>query len=178
MAKSLSHRGPDNQGILVCDEVAVLGHARLSIIDLTVEANQPMEHESARYVLVYNGEIYNFMTLRAELEALGHRFRTRSDTEVVLAAYAEWGTDAFARFNGMFALPFGIDKKRSWFLRDRFGQKPLYYLDRGQLSVLPPKWALSSKTHGSLTTRKSPLPGSCITLLKAIFSHRLPFMKA
>src|SRR5438445_12998511 len=100
MASRLAHRGPDDAGIALFDGVA-LGHRRLSIIDLSDRGHQPMVRDDAW--IVYNGEIYNYVELRAELSAKGHAFRTDSDTEVVLAAYREWGHAALSRFNGMFA---------------------------------------------------------------------------
>jgi asparagine synthase (glutamine-hydrolysing) len=124
----LDHRGPDGRSAVDIDGVAALGHARLAIIDLTSAAEQPMLDATARFAITYNGEVYNFAARRRQLEARGHRFRSTSDTEVVLEAYAEWGVEAFARFDGMFAL--GIwDKvdKRLVLARDRFGEKPLYY---------------------------------------------------
>ena len=112
-----------------------LGHRRLSIIDLTAAAHQPMSDATESLWLVYNGEVYNFRELRRELEALGHEFTTRGDTEVVLHAYEEWGIDCVERFNGMFA--FALWDNRSGLLhlaRDRYGVKPLYYLkNRGTL---------------------------------------------
>jgi asparagine synthase (glutamine-hydrolysing) len=124
-------RGPDAQstiGIPGDDLEVVLGHDRLSIIDLSVDANQPMSNDPGDLRVVFNGEIYNFVELRDELVALGAKFRTRSDTEVILAAYREWGSDAFARFVGMFAIALYDSLTQELVLvRDRFGVKPLYY---------------------------------------------------
>jgi asparagine synthase (glutamine-hydrolysing) len=107
----------------------VLGHRRLAIIDISEAANQPMSYGDQRFWIVYNGEIYNHVELREELESLGHRFRTRSDTEVILAAYAEWGGQCLDRFVGMFALVvYEPDRERLFAARDRFGIKPLYYV--------------------------------------------------
>src|SRR5262245_5169105 len=102
MVGALQHRGPDESGMYRDDRVA-LGHARLSIIDLAT-GQQPMTDETGTRWLVFNGEIFNYLELRDELEALGRRFRTRSDTEVILEAWAAWGEAAFQRFNGQFAL--------------------------------------------------------------------------
>lgn len=127
----LRHRGPDAHGVWR-DADAVLGHARLSIIDLSTGANQPMQWPGLPVTIVYNGEAYNYRELRAELEALGFVFRTKSDTEAVLAAYLAWGTSAFARINGMFALALWDGRERRLLLvRDRFGIKPLYYREDG-----------------------------------------------
>jgi asparagine synthase (glutamine-hydrolysing) len=124
-------RGPDHQNIESIEVGcwrAVLGHNRLSIVDLSADANQPMWDHSRRYVIVYNGEIYNYRELRRELELRDHRFLTNSDTEVILESFKAWGTDALARFNGMFAFALlDCRQKRVWLVRDRFGVKPLYY---------------------------------------------------
>ncbi len=129
MTHTLEHRGPDDQGTYVPDETLGLGQTRLSIIDLSDAGHQPMLSEDGACVLVYNGEIYNFPELREELRARGVAFRGRSDTEVVLQAFLQWGVEAFAKIEGMFAL--GLwDRRRGelHLARDRFGIKPLYYL--------------------------------------------------
>jgi asparagine synthase (glutamine-hydrolysing) len=128
MTESIRHRGPDDEGHFE-DEVASLGFRRLSIIDL-VHGNQPMAMDGGKLQIVYNGEVYNYRELRAELEPLGHVFDTASDTEVVLHAYAEWGTDCFRRFNGMWGLAILDERAASPKLvlaRDHFGIKPLFY---------------------------------------------------
>jgi len=132
MTEMLTHRGPDGDGIYQ-DGPLGLGHRRLSIIDLTPAAAQPMESTDGCYVLTYNGEIYNFRELRAELEAKGHRFRSRSDTEVLLNGFMEWGLGVLDRLNGIFAFAVWDRKTRTLTLaRDRYGVKPLYYtLSRG-----------------------------------------------
>jgi asparagine synthase (glutamine-hydrolysing) len=123
---AISHRGPDERGIWREGDV-FLGMRRLSIIDLA-GGNQPIWNEDNTKCIVYNGELYNFLDLRPELEAKGHRFRTRSDTEVILHAYEQWGTKCLERFNGMFAFAIWDRAKRKLFVaRDRIGEKPLYY---------------------------------------------------
>lgn len=126
--RSLAHRGPDGSAVWThSDQIAGFGHTRLAIIDLET-GQQPMHSPDGRFVVVFNGEIYNFLDLRGELESLGHSFRTRSDTEVLLNAYRQWGTGCLVRFNGMFAFAIFDTEKRSLFLaRDRTGIKPLYY---------------------------------------------------
>jgi asparagine synthase (glutamine-hydrolysing) len=131
MAAALRHRGPDAFGFYVADGGDVsLVHTRLSIIDLHERANQPLHYEHARrtFVLVFNGEIYNYRELRRELERLGCAFRTETDSEVILAAYAVWGGACVRRFNGMWAFAI-VDAHdgRLFLSRDRFGKKPLYY---------------------------------------------------
>ncbi len=136
MAEALRHRGPDDEGFLET-ESASLGFRRLSIIDLAAGA-QPMSTEGGRLHLVYNGEVYNFRELRRELEARGRELHTSCDTEVVLHAYAEWGPDAFSRFNGMWALAI-LDERgdapRLTLCRDHFGIKPLFYAEHGRRVV-------------------------------------------
>lgn len=127
MARSLHHRGPDDSGIYSSGPVG-LAHTRLSIIDLSAHGHQPMVCEANRFVIVYNGEIYNHLALRKSLEDKGHRFRGRSDTEVALRAYMEWGASAFEMFEGMFAIAVWDEQRQLLQLaRDRFGIKPLYF---------------------------------------------------
>lgn len=135
MGGCLSHRGPDDEGTFLDDQAGVgFVHRRLSIIDLTT-GHQPMSDDQGELQIVFNGEIYNFHDLRNELEGKGHRFRTKSDTEVILALYREHGEQGFERLNGIFA--FAIFDKRSGgviLARDHFGVKPLYYsLQNGEL---------------------------------------------
>ncbi len=127
MDDRLRHRGPDADGVHQSGP-AVLGHRRLSIIDLSEDARQPMLNEDGRISVVVNGEIYNFAELREELVAKGHTFRSRSDSEVVLHLYEEHGADAIARLDGMFALALWDSTKQTLLLaRDRAGKKPLFY---------------------------------------------------
>ncbi|MEO5608907.1 MAG: asparagine synthase (glutamine-hydrolyzing), partial [Ornithinibacter sp.] len=119
------HRGPDGEGIVTSGPCG-LAHRRLSIIDVA-HGQQPMDTAEGRYSIAYNGEVYNYLELRSELEALGRTFSTDSDTEVVLEAFAQWGADAFDRFNGMFGLAiWDREERRLTLARDHFGIKPLY----------------------------------------------------
>ncbi len=127
MTDVLSHRGPDGEGHWIEENIG-LGHRRLSIIDLSPAGHQPMISADQRFILSYNGEIYNFQKLRTELEAKGYHFKSNSDSEVVLYSLSEWGSEAMLRFNGMFALALWDRKlKRLLLARDRYGIKPLYY---------------------------------------------------
>lgn len=129
MNAAIAHRGPDGEGLWQSpDGRCVLGHRRLAIIDIDERANQPMRTVDGRYVIVFNGEIYNFLEVRADLEAKGHRFITQSDTEVILAAWREWGEAMQLRFNGMWAIViYDTDARSLFFSRDRFAEKPLYF---------------------------------------------------
>jgi asparagine synthase (glutamine-hydrolysing) len=134
MTEIIRHRGPDGDGQYVDREVG-LGHRRLSIIDLGGGA-QPIGNEDGKLQIVFNGEIYNFVELRAELESFGHKFKTRSDTEVIVHAYEQWGADCVRRFNGMFAFALWDGHKRELFLaRDHLGIKPLYHVTIGSKLV-------------------------------------------
>jgi asparagine synthase (glutamine-hydrolysing) len=134
MNNLLSHRGPDNQTVFSDKDKSVgLGHTRLSILDLSDESHQPMRSQSQRYIIVYNGEIYNFLDLKNELIKLGVVFEKQSDTEVILEGFEKWGTALFEKLNGMFA--FSIYDKvlnKIYIVRDRFGVKPLYYYNQNQ----------------------------------------------
>ncbi len=123
----LAHRGPDGTGMLLEGSIG-LGFRRLSIFDLTDAGRQPMESPDGRHVIVFNGAIYNFIELRSELQALGHPFRSTSDTEVLLAAWRQWGPDCLHRLNGMWAfLVLDRRERRIFGARDRFGVKPLFW---------------------------------------------------
>src|SRR5687767_7675943 len=126
MAASMSHRGPDAAGIYVAGPVG-LGFRRLSILDLSHAADQPMISDDGQHILIFNGEIFNYVELRRELEALGHRFKSSGDTEVLLCSYRQWGNACLERLNGMWAFLI-YDARRSILFgaRDRFGVKPLY----------------------------------------------------
>ena len=127
MTDAIAHRGPDGEGHWIEGNVGI-GHRRLSIIDLTPAGHQPMISADHRYVLSYNGEIYNYRELRTELEAEGFWFHSQTDSEVVLYALSCWGSDALNKFNGMFALALWDRKDKSLLLaRDRYGIKPIYY---------------------------------------------------
>ena len=148
MSVALKHRGPDGFGYMVYSEykgqsiwlneelpsdtasedIVGFAHRRLSIIDLSIASLQPMVDDTGAYCLVYNGELYNYIELRTELERLNYSFRTTGDTEAVLYAYKEWGSDCFKKFNGMWAMAI-LDRRKKCvvFSRDRFGIKPLYY---------------------------------------------------
>ena len=127
----MRHRGPDDEG-LFADARCALGHRRLAIIDLSSDGRQPFASADGRYQFVFNGEIYNYIELRRELEALGRTFRTKTDTEVLLAALLHWGPDCLSRLNGMFAFALYDSAQNSLFLaRDRCGIKPLYYVTVG-----------------------------------------------
>lgn len=130
MTSIMAHRGPDGWGSYIGKRIG-LGHRRLSIIDLHGGA-QPISNEDDSLQVVFNGEIYNFIELTKDLKANGHVFKTRSDTEVILHAYEEWGTDCVRRFNGIFAFALWDDKKKRLFLaRDHLGVKPLYHIRIG-----------------------------------------------
>jgi asparagine synthase (glutamine-hydrolysing) len=131
MTDAIAHRGPDGEGQWIEENVG-LGHRRLAIIDLSPAGHQPMISADHRFILCYNGEVYNYRELRADLEAEGVWFRSQTDSEVVLYALARWGTNALLRFNGMFALALWDRKERELLLaRDRYGVKPLYYARQG-----------------------------------------------
>ncbi|MGH9903184.1 MAG: asparagine synthase (glutamine-hydrolyzing), partial [Pyrinomonadaceae bacterium] len=134
MLRSVEHRGRDDEGVWTSATIddegrqTCLGHRRLSIIDTSSAGHQPMLSEDGRFALTFNGEIYNYRELRRELESRGRRFRTDSDTEVLLAAFAEWGEGCLARLNGMFAFAVWDARERTLTAaRDRLGIKPFYY---------------------------------------------------
>ena len=157
MITAIQHRGPDGEGRLIDHEIG-LGHRRLSIIDVG-GGGQPIGNEDGRIQIVFNGEIYNFIELRKELEGFGHQFKTRSDTEVIVHAYEQWGTACVKRFNGMFAFALWDATKRELLLaRDHLGIKPLYYVQIGR------KLLFSSEIKSLLTHPDCP----CETDLDAL----------
>jgi asparagine synthase (glutamine-hydrolysing) len=131
MTDSVAHRGPDGEGHWI-DGAVGIGHRRLSIIDLSPAGHQPMQTADGRFILSYNGEVYNFKQIRSQLEAEGIQFRSGTDSEVVLQALANWGAKALLEFNGMFALALWDTKKEKLLLaRDRYGIKPMYFAQQG-----------------------------------------------
>jgi asparagine synthase (glutamine-hydrolysing) len=132
----LCHRGPDDWGVYREEGIISLGQRRLAILDLSPEGRQPMASASQRYVIVFNGEIYNFIELREELSKKGYRFKSESDTEVLLAAFEAWGENCLHKLNGMWAFAVWDTKEKRIFLsRDRFGKKPLFYAILGNKFV-------------------------------------------
>lgn len=179
MNNKIQHRGPDDQGIFLAPDFS-LGHCRLSILDLSPKGKQPMTYKNL--TVVFNGEIYNFLELKAELEKSGYQFTSQSDTEVVLKAYHAWGREAIKKFNGIFALAiFDNQKQELFFARDQLGIKPFYYYQHQG------KFIFSSEIIGLLAHRDidrsivperlsfiiklSCLPGD-LTMFKYI--HQLP----
>ena len=132
--EGIAHRGPDFTGILQQDDLS-FGHTRLSILDLDARSNQPMIHED--YVLVFNGEIYNYQTIKTELRELGETFSTQGDSEVLLVGYKRWGKALVPKLNGMFAFSiYDREKKEVFSARDRLGVKPFYYSwDKGVFEI-------------------------------------------
>ncbi|HEU5318360.1 MAG TPA: asparagine synthetase B, partial [Chloroflexota bacterium] len=178
MAALIAHRGPDADGFLV-DGPAALANRRLAIIDLSDAGRQPLYNEDGSVGLVYNGELYNFQALRAELVARGHRFRSHSDTEVIVHAYEEYGPSCVGRFNGMFAFALWDARARRLLLaRDRFGVKPLYYawLGEAQRKTL----AVASEVKAFLalpdfSVRLDPLAAVEYFTFQNVFSDRTLF---
>lgn len=135
MTDKLVHRGPDAEGQWT-DECVALGHRRLSIIDLDVQSNQPMLSHDGKYVIVFNGEIYNYIELKQELVQRGAIFQTKSDTEVIMEAYRAYGVECFNRFNGMWAFVlYDREKQKLVISRDRFGIKPLYIVNNDDVFI-------------------------------------------
>lgn len=180
MCEAIRHRGPDGEGI-DCSERSGIGMRRLSIIDLA-GGNQPIYNEDGRLAIVFNGEIYNYVELRDELTALGHRFRTSSDTETIIHAYEAWGKDCLKRLNGMFAFAIWDRVSEQIFAaRDRLGKKPLYYRHDGKsvafaseiraLRQIPGlSWTLNpGAIHHYLSLQYIPVPFS---IFKEV--HKLP----
>ena len=148
MAGSIAHRGPDDEGYYMSGSLG-FGFRRLSIIDLA-GGHQPMSDSQEKVWVIFNGEIYNFQELREELQSCGHRFRTRSDTEVIVHGYKEWGTGVFKRLNGMFGLAiWDLQSRRLVLARDAMGIKLVYYrLADGQLTF-------ASEIRGVLASDRS-----------------------
>ena len=169
LGNALAHRGPDGEGIWISDNATTgLVHRRLAILDTSQRGYQPMLTADGRYVAVFNGEIYNFLELRSELERLGHRFVSESDTEVLLAAWREWGEAMLPKLNGMWALGIHDTQSDELFLsRDRFGIKPLLYAQSGA------QFAFASELRAIRTVPfvRSDLDSeTCIQMLRAPFS--------
>jgi len=159
MMKSIKHRGPDDEGHYIDNNIG-LGFVRLSIIDLSPAGHQPMISEDGRYVLIFNGEIYNYIELREELSGK-YVFRTKTDTEVLLNAYREWGRECLHKFNGMFAFVIYDTKTRDlFFARDRFGIKPFYY------SIDNERLIFASEARAIIPFLKDPAPNS-----KALYEY-------
>ena len=132
MAEQIAHRGPDGQGFFVKDNIG-LAHKRLAILDTSDKGAQPMSSKSQKWIIVFNGCIYNFSELKLELKAKGHAFVSETDTEVICEGLEAFGTAFFERLNGMFAIAAWNNEKKELFLsRDRFGIKPLYYWFNGK----------------------------------------------
>lgn len=181
----LAHRGPDGFGIEHFPEARLwLGHRRLAIVDLSERARQPMSYAEGRYWLTYNGEVYNYVELREELRSLGHRFVSNSDSEVILAAYAQWGPDCQFCFNGMWAFAiWDVHERRLFLSRDRFGVKPLHYCDHAGAFVFASElkaflalpWidgTFDSEVLAETFINVNGQEGSSYTLLPGV--HRLP----
>ncbi len=150
LCQAQRHRGPDAEGIW-SDGICTLGHRRLAIIDLSESGKQPLSNEDGTIWVTFNGEIYNFQSLRRELESLGHHFRTQTDTEVIVHAYEQWGTEFVQRLRGMFA--FGLwdqQQQRLMLARDRVGKKPLFYAQVGN------KFLFASELQGLLADSRVP----------------------
>ena len=133
---AIAHRGPDGEGHWIEENIG-LGHRRLAIIDTSSAGDQPMISADHRFVLTYNGEVYNFQELRTELKSKGYHFKSQTDSEVVLSALVEWKEEALLKFNGMFALALWDRKEKTLLLaRDRYGIKPLYYFKSNSTLLL------------------------------------------
>lgn len=167
---SMYHRGPDGAGYEIFEEDNIaLGHRRLSILDLTEAGKQPMSYAEGRYWLTFNGEIYNFVEIRNELISKGYSFRSDSDSEVVLAAYIQWGMECFKKFNGMWAIAIWDSTDKTLLLcRDRFGVKPLHY------SFIPNKYfAFASETIAFKFIKEQKRSFNEINLLRAMNAHNV-----
>jgi asparagine synthase (glutamine-hydrolysing) len=170
MTRAVASRGPDGEGFWHAPGVG-LGHRRLKIIDLSEAGAQPMGNADGSVQVVFNGEIYNFMDLRAELMGLGHQFTSRSDTEVLLCAYLQWGHDMLAHIEGMFAFVVWDGRNKSVFAaRDRMGKKPLYFAVVPRDAGRPPLFAFGSELKTLL-----PVPGFDRTVCPAALQQYLTF---
>lgn len=158
MTDAISHRGPDAEGQWLNNSIG-LGHRRLSIIDLTTFANQPMISNDKRFVLTFNGEIYNYLEIKKSLEKLGYQFKSKSDSEVVLYSLIEWGSKALVKFNGMFAFAFWDNRDKQLLLaRDRYGIKPIYIaLQKKRIFFASEQKAILSQLNFCRTLNKSAL---------------------
>ena len=178
---SLAHRGPDGRGTYFdSNDSLFLGHRRLAILDLSSSGAQPMSCPDGRYTLTFNGEIYNFIEIRQELESFGYRFRSDSDTEVLLAAYQQWGEDCQLKFNGMWAFAIWDRLRKTLFLsRDRFGIKPLHYWYDGTtfafaselkafLALAQWPYAIDERSIGLSIVAGSFIEGTENTILKGV----------
>lgn len=153
---TLVHRGPDGEGLWHQAHVT-LGHRRLSILDLSSQGQQPMSYGEGRYWITFNGEIYNFLEIRQDLIIQGYRFRSETDTEVILAAFLAWGEACQDKFNGMWALAIWDNQERRLFLsRDRFGLKPLFY------AQLPEGFAFASEMKALIPLLKDACPNEAL----------------
>lgn len=159
----IAHRGPDSEGILLYKNVG-LAHRRLSILDLSLLGHQPMPYTD-RYVIIFNGEIYNYIEIKEELITKGYQFKSETDTEVVMAAYDNWGVESLNKFNGMWSFVI-LDKKLNqlFFARDRFGIKPLYYKDS------PDEFVFGSEIK-QLLNKDQPNKLDKDTLLESMLTH-------
>ncbi|HAD88180.1 MAG TPA: asparagine synthase (glutamine-hydrolyzing) [Rhodospirillaceae bacterium] len=171
MADRLQHRGPDAGRVTNLGQ-ATLGHRRLAVIDTGPQANQPMADSLGGHWIVYNGETYNFRELRAELSAKGAKFRTQSDTEVVLEAYKAWGADCVTRFNGMFAIAIWDTANRTLFLaRDRLGKKPLFWSRTTEGGIVFSSEIKSILTHPEIEGALNPAAVSEFTSLNYVLGN-------
>jgi asparagine synthase (glutamine-hydrolysing) len=159
MLASLEHRGRDDQGVWTSDPIddygrkLCLGHRRLAIIDPSPAGHEPMLSSDGRYVLTFNGEIYNYIELRKQLQSLGHRFKTETDAEVLLAAFAEWDHECVSRLNGMFGFAVWDNLDRTLTLaRDHVGIKPLYYFYSPGKNGAPGSFIFASEIKAILAT--------------------------
>lgn len=185
MTRSLAHRGPDGEGVWTAPGVG-LGHRRLAILDLSENGRQPMCDARGELVITYNGEVYNFRELRSELEALGHTFRSTSDTEVILTGYRQWGADVVQRLTGIFAFAiWDAPRKRMLLARDQIGVKPLFYADNdgtlrfgSEIKAILTDGAVTRDVDevaidAFLTHSYTPAPATCFANIKQLLPGHL-----